>query len=96
MISVKEHERQRYEFDPTTFCENDFWNRRLNCIVIYKNHQALYILKVKRSSDGNEDFLGSDQDEANEQHKSIIKLSKRLPWNGQLNRLILWKGFVLQ
>ena len=25
-ISVKEHERERYDFDPTMFYENRFWN----------------------------------------------------------------------
>jgi len=27
-ISVKEHERERYDFDPTVFYENCFWHRR--------------------------------------------------------------------
>jgi len=27
-ISMKEHERERYDFDPTRFYENRFWNRR--------------------------------------------------------------------
>jgi len=38
-ISVKQHERKRY-FDPTTFYENCFWNRRLDVRVINKNHQT--------------------------------------------------------
>jgi len=37
-ISVKEHERKRYDFDPTMFYENLFWNRRPDGIVISKNH----------------------------------------------------------
>jgi len=41
--------------------------------VINKNHQTLYILEFKRSSDRNEDFLRVREDEANEQHKSIIE-----------------------
>ena len=39
-ISVKEHERKRYDFDPTMFYENRFWNRRSDGIVINKNHRT--------------------------------------------------------
>jgi len=42
-------------------------------MIIHKNHQTLYILEFKRSSDRNKDFLGLKEDEANEQRKSIIK-----------------------
>ena len=41
--------------------------------MINKNHQTLCVLEFKRSSDGNEDFLEVKEDEANEQHKSIIE-----------------------
>jgi len=44
MIAVKEHERARYDFDPTMFYENRFWNRRPDGTVIKKNHRTLYIL----------------------------------------------------
>jgi len=54
---VKEHERARYDFDPTMFYENRFWNRRPDGIVINKHHRTLYILEFKRSSDKNKDFL---------------------------------------
>jgi hypothetical protein len=37
-ISVKEHERERYDFDLTMFYENHFWNRRPDGIVIDKYH----------------------------------------------------------
>jgi len=37
-IVVKEHERERYDFDPTMFYKNRCWNRRPNGIVINKNH----------------------------------------------------------
>jgi len=37
-ISVKEHESESYDFDPTTLYENRFWNRRPGGIVINKNH----------------------------------------------------------
>ena len=68
-ITVKEHERERYDFDLTMFYENLFWNRRPDGIVIYKNHQTLYILEFKWSSDRNEDFLRVKKDEANKQQK---------------------------
>jgi len=54
--SVKEHERERYDFDPTMFYENQFWNRRPDGSVININHQTLYILEFKRSTDRNENF----------------------------------------
>jgi len=44
--------------------------------VINKNHRTLYILEFKRSSNRNEVFLGVKEDEANEQHKSIIEALK--------------------
>ena len=72
-IVVKEHERARYDFDPTMFYENRFWNRRPDGIVINKYHRTLYILKFKRSSDRNKDFLRVKEDEANEQHRGIIE-----------------------
>jgi len=75
-ISVKEHERKRHDFDPTMFYENRFWNRRPDGIVIKKNHRTLYILEFERSSDRDEDFLRVKEDEANEQHKSIIEVLK--------------------
>jgi len=54
---VKEHERERYDFDPTMFYENRFWNLRPDGIVINKHHRTLYIFEFKRSSDRNMDFL---------------------------------------
>ena len=41
--------------------------------MINKYHRTLYIPEFKRSSDRNEDFLRVKEDEANEQHKSIIE-----------------------
>jgi len=76
-IYVKEHKRERYDFDLTMFHENRFWNRRLDGIVINKNRRTLHILQFKRSSDRNEDFLRVKKDEANEQqHQSIIEALK--------------------
>jgi len=72
-IAVKEHEREQHDFDPTVFYENRFWNRRPHGIVINKNHRTLYILEFKRSSDRNKNFLGVKENEANEQHRSIIE-----------------------
>jgi len=75
-ISVKEHERERHDFDPKMFYENRCWNRRPDGIVINKNRRTLYILECKRSSDRNKDYLGVKEDEANEQHKSVIEALK--------------------
>jgi len=82
---VKEHERARYDFDPTMFYETRFRHRRPDCIVINKNHRTLYILRFKRSSDRNEGFLRVKEDEANEHHKSIIEALKvaALEWTFQ-------------
>ena len=41
--------------------------------MIHKYHQTLYILEFKQSSDRNKDFLRVKEDEANEQHRSIIE-----------------------
>jgi len=54
---VKEYKRARYDFDPTMFYENRFWNRRPDGIVINKNHRTLYIVEFKQSSDRNKDFF---------------------------------------
>jgi len=78
------------------FYEHRFWNQRPDGIIINKNHRTLYILEFKRSSDRNLDFLGVKEDEANEQHKSIIDALKQLPRNGCWNRLILWQEGVVQ
>ena len=40
--------------------------------MINKNYRTLYMLEFKRSSDRDQDFLRVKEDEANEQHKSII------------------------
>jgi len=72
-IVVKEHETARYDFDPTMFYENLFWNRKPDGIVINKYHSTLYVLEFKRSPDRNKDFLGVKENEANEQHRSIIE-----------------------
>jgi len=45
-------------------------------IVINKNHRTIYILEFKRSSDRNKDLLRVKEDEANEQHRSIIEALK--------------------
>jgi len=58
------------------FCENRSRNRRPDGIVINKNHQTPYVLEFKRSSDRNVDFWGVKEDEANEQHQSIIEALK--------------------
>jgi len=72
-IVVKDHERARYDVDPTMFDENRFWNRRPDGILIKKYRRTLYILDFKRSSDRNKDFLRVKEDEADEQHRSTIE-----------------------
>ena len=37
-IAVKEHKRERYDFDPTMFYENRCWNRRPDGMMINKYH----------------------------------------------------------
>ena len=67
--------------------------------MIKKNHRRLYILEFKRSSDRNKDFRRVKEDEANEQHRSIIEaLRAAAParLNGRLNRSIVWQGGVVQ
>ena len=94
---MKEHERARYDLEPTMFYENRFWNRRPDGIVINKNHRTLYILTFNWSSDRNKYFLRVKEDKANEQHRSIIEvLRAAVPRNGRLNRSILWQGGVVQ
>jgi len=73
IIAMKEDERERYDFDPTMFNENRFWNRRPDGIVINKYYRTLYIIEFKRSSDRNKDFLRVKEDEANDQHRSNIE-----------------------
>jgi len=97
-ISVKEHESACYDVDPTMFYENRFWNRRPDGIVINKYHQTLYILEFKWSSDGNKDFLRVKEDEANEQHKSIIEALRAadLEWTfEQINFVAGRRGAVV-
>ena len=65
---MKEHERARYDFDPTMFYENRFWNRRPDGIVINKNHRTLHIIEFKRSVDRNEESLSIKKDEATQKH----------------------------
>jgi len=68
-IVVKEHKSERYDFDPTMFYENRFWNQRPDGMVINKNYRTLCILEFKRSSDRNEDFFRVKEDEASEHHR---------------------------
>jgi len=98
-ISVKEHERERYDFDSTMFYLNRSWNRTPDGRVINKNHRTLYILEFKRSSDRNEDLLKVKEDEANEQHKSIIEALKAaaLEWTfEQINFAAGRRGAVVE
>jgi len=93
-ISVKEHERERHDFEPTMFYENRFWNRRPDGIT--KNQRTLYILEFKRSSDRNDDVLGVKEGEASEQHKSIIEALKAAAPTWTFEKINLWQGGVVQ
>jgi len=98
---VKEHEKERYDFDPTMFYEYLFWNWRPDGIVINKNHQTLYILRLdfKQSSDRNMDFLRVKEDEANEPHKGIIEALRvaALEWTfEQINFVAGRRGAVAE
>ena len=77
------------------FNQNRFWNRRPD----NKNHRTLYILEFKRLSDRNEDFLRVKEDEANEQHRSIIEALKAAApeWTfEQINFVSERRGAVLE
>jgi len=63
----------------------------------YSNKQeSTNILALKRSSDRNEVCLGLKENEANEQHKSIIEALKMDAPEWTFERLILWQGGVEQ
>jgi len=68
--------------------------------VINKYHRTLYILEFKRSSDRNRDFLRvKEEDEANEQHRSIIEaLRAAAPeWTFErINFVLGWRGAVVE
>jgi len=95
-IVVKEHERARYDFDPTMFYENRFWNRRPDGIVINKYHRTLYILEFKWSSDRNKDFLRAKEDEANEQRRSIIEALRAAALEWTFEQINFVAGGVVQ
>jgi len=85
MMAIAGHGRERYDFDPTMFYENLLWNGRPDGIVIKKNNRTRYILEFKRSSDRNEDSLRVKEDEANEQHRSIIEALKAAALEDEAN-----------
>jgi len=98
-IAVKEHERERYDFDLTMLHENRFWNRRPDGIVIKKYHRTLHILEFKRSSDRNKDFLRVKESNTEASSRRSKRLPRKLPllgWNRHLNRSNLGQGGVVQ
>jgi len=98
-IAVNEHEREYYDFDPTMFYENRFWNRWPDGIVINKYHRQLYILEFKRPSDRDEDFLMVKEGEASKQHRSIIEALRvaALEWTfEQINSVAGRRGAVVE
>jgi len=67
--------------------------------VINKKHRKLYILESKRPCDRNKDVLGVKEDEANEQHNSIIEALKAaaLLWTfEQINFVAGRRGAVVE
>jgi len=100
LIFVKEHESERYDSDPTTFHENHLWNRRPDgMIVINTNHRISFIPEFERWSARNIDFRGVKEDEANEQHESIIQALKvaALEWTFvQMNFVVGRCGAVVE
>jgi len=95
-ISVKEHERDRYDSDPTIFYENRFWNRspddgdeQESSNTIHPGVQTV-IRQKRRFSEG------KGRLRLTRNTKASSKRLKRLPRNGRLNRLILWQGGVVQ
>ena len=68
--------------------------------MINKNYRTLYMLEFKRSSDRNRDFLRvKEEDEANEQHRSIIEaLRAAAPeWTFErINFVLGWRGAVVE
>jgi len=51
-IFVKEHESEHYDFDPTIFYKNCFWNRRPDGIVIFESLNIQAIRPKLESPDG--------------------------------------------
>ena len=67
--------------------------------MINEYHRTLYILVFKRSSDRNKDFLRVKEDEANEQHRSIIEALRAaaLEWTfEQINFVAGMRGAVVE
>ena len=62
--------------------------------MINKYHRTLYILEFKRSSDRNMDFLRVKEDEANEQHRSIIEALRAAAPEWTFEQI--WQGGVVQ
>ena len=68
----------------------------LDGMVIIKYHRTLYILKFKRSSDRNKDFLRVKEDESNEQHRSIIEALRAAALEWTFEQINFAAGGVVQ
>ena len=86
-ISVKKSQKARYNLDPESFFVNRFWGRRPDGFAINVTLQIEYILKSKRSTDRDEEFLEVKEAEANERTKASLVRSKLLLRSGNLSRL---------
>ena len=62
--------------DPVSFFINCSWGRRPDGVAINESLQILYILEFEHSTDSDEGFLGVKEEEAKEEHKSIISALK--------------------
>ena len=89
-VPVKKSQDARYNLDPGSFFENRFWGRRPDGFAINVTLQIEYILKSKRSTDRDEEFLEVKEAEANERTKASLVRSKLLLRSGNLSRLTLW------
>ena len=63
--------------------------------MINKYRRTLHILEFKRSYDRNKD-LRVKEDEANEQHRSIIKALRAAAPEWTFEQIDLWQGGVVQ
>ena len=72
IIPVKKIQEARYNLAPESFFVNRFWGRRPGGVAINETLQIVYFFELEQSTDRDEGFLGVEEAEANEQHKSII------------------------
>ena len=82
--TCQKNSRDTVQLDPGSFFVNRFWGRRPDGVAINETLKIIYILEFKWSTDRDEGFLAVKDEEAHEQHKSII---------GALKAAALWWEF---